>query len=100
MGALIEGDERPEDGLRKKLLDKDRENDKVCISFRFLWAFVLRDLGLTGLCICVVACADSDVASSTLPATVCGSRTGAAEGVQEPGVALARNSTREREVYG
>ena len=31
MGALTEGDERPEDGLRKKLLEKDRENDKVCI---------------------------------------------------------------------
>jgi hypothetical protein len=30
MGALTEGDERsPEDGLRKKLLEKDRENDKV-----------------------------------------------------------------------
>ena len=38
MGALTEGDERPEDGLRKKLLEKDRENDKVCISFGFLWA--------------------------------------------------------------
>lgn len=30
MGTLTEGDERPEDGLRKKLLEKDRENDKVC----------------------------------------------------------------------
>lgn len=30
MGSLTEGDERsPEDGLRKKLLEKDRENDKV-----------------------------------------------------------------------
>jgi len=35
MGALTEGDERPEDGLRKKLLEKDRENDKVCISLGF-----------------------------------------------------------------
>jgi len=33
MGALTEGDERPEDGLRKKLLEKDRENDKVCVSW-------------------------------------------------------------------
>lgn len=32
MGALTEGDERSEDGLRKRLLEKDRENDKV--SFR------------------------------------------------------------------
>jgi hypothetical protein len=32
MGILTEGDERsPEDGLRKKLLDKDRENDKVSV---------------------------------------------------------------------
>ena len=38
MGTLTEGDERPEDGLRKKLLDKDRENDKVCITFRIPWA--------------------------------------------------------------
>jgi len=29
LGTLTEGDERPEDGLRKKLLEKDRENDKV-----------------------------------------------------------------------
>lgn len=29
MGVLTEGDERPEDGLRKKLLEKDRENDRV-----------------------------------------------------------------------
>ena len=38
MGTLTEGDERPEDGLRKKLLDKDRENDKVCITFGILSA--------------------------------------------------------------
>lgn len=31
MGILTEGEERPEDGLRKKLLDKDRENDKVSV---------------------------------------------------------------------
>ena len=31
MGTLTEGDERSEDGLRKKLLEKDRENDKVCV---------------------------------------------------------------------
>jgi len=29
MGTLTEGDERSEDGLRKKLLEKDRENDKL-----------------------------------------------------------------------
>jgi len=29
LGTLTEGDERPEDGLRRKLLEKDRENDKV-----------------------------------------------------------------------
>ena len=29
MGTLTECDERSEDGLRKKLLEKDRENDKV-----------------------------------------------------------------------
>lgn len=33
LGALTEGDERPEDRLRKKLLEKDRENDKVCVCF-------------------------------------------------------------------
>jgi hypothetical protein len=49
---------------------------------------------------CVVACADSDVAGSALPTTVCGSRPGAAEGVQESGAALARDSTREREMHG
>lgn len=32
MGALTEGDERSQDGLRKKLLDKDRENDKVSVT--------------------------------------------------------------------
>lgn len=31
MGALTEGDEQSEDGLRKRLLEKDRENDKVCL---------------------------------------------------------------------
>jgi hypothetical protein len=31
MGVLTEGDERSEDGLRKKLLEKDRENDKVSV---------------------------------------------------------------------
>ena len=36
MGILTEGDERPEDGLRKRLLDKDRENDKVS-DFRMLF---------------------------------------------------------------
>ena len=34
MGVLTEGDERSEDGLRKKLLEKDRENDKVCVSLK------------------------------------------------------------------
>lgn len=38
IGALTEGDERPEDGLRKKLLEKDRENDKVCVSLGFIRA--------------------------------------------------------------
>lgn len=31
MGVLTEGDERSEDGLRKKLLEKDRENDKASV---------------------------------------------------------------------
>jgi len=44
MGALTEGDERPEDGLRKKLLEKDRENDKVCTSWGFMDS-LRRDLG-------------------------------------------------------
>lgn len=38
LGILTEGDERPEDGLRKKLLEKDRENDKVCpLCFFDIW---------------------------------------------------------------
>lgn len=36
MGALTEGDERPEDGLRKKLLEKDRENDKLRTQIQML----------------------------------------------------------------
>lgn len=39
MGALTEGDERSEDGLRKKLLEKDRENDKVCIFWSLFLGF-------------------------------------------------------------
>ena len=56
--------------------------------------------GLTEPVCLVVAYAGSDVAGSALPATVCGGRTGTAEGVQESGAALARNSTREREMHG
>lgn len=38
LGILTEGDERPEDGLRKKLLEKDRENDRVCpLGFFDFW---------------------------------------------------------------
>jgi len=48
LGALAEGDERSEDGLRKKLLEKDRENDRVCASFGFLGVFGLRRV----LCSC------------------------------------------------
>ncbi|KAF9654408.1 hypothetical protein BDM02DRAFT_149996 [Thelephora ganbajun] len=36
MGTLTEGDERPEDGLRKKLLEKDRENDKLRTQIQML----------------------------------------------------------------
>jgi hypothetical protein len=45
MGTLTEGDERSEDGLRKKLLEKDRENDKVCV-FGVSSASLLRFLGV------------------------------------------------------
>lgn len=43
LGILTEGDERPEDGLRKKLLEKDRENDKVSLFFGF-WVSLNRVL--------------------------------------------------------
>ena len=79
LGALTEGDERSEEGLRKKLLDKDRENDKVCI-FWVSPRFLLWSLGVVELCR-VVAHADPDAAGSALPATFCGSRPGVAEGV-------------------
>ena len=45
MGTLTEGDERSEDGLRKKLLEKDRENDKVCV-FGVFSASLLRFLSV------------------------------------------------------
>lgn len=74
MGILTEGDERPEDGLRKKLLEKDRENDKVS----FFQKRLLRFLGVPEPWFAVAAAwTDSDVAGSTLPATICGSRPGA-----------------------
>jgi len=95
MGALTEGDERPEDGLRKRLLEKDRENDKV------LFGFLLLDLAVTEpYAAAVVAYADPDATGSALPTTICGRHPGATTRVQEPGTAFARYSTRERKVYG
>ena len=95
MGALTEGDERPEDGLRKKLLEKDRENDKVCFGFLLSYLVVTEPYVAA-----VVAYADPDVTGSALPTTICGSCPGATTRVQEPGTPLARDSAREREVYG
>ena len=73
MGILTEGDERPEDGLRKKLLEKDRENDKASIFQVLLWFLSGAEPQFV-----VAACADSDVAGSALPETICGGRPGAA----------------------
>jgi hypothetical protein len=75
MGALTEGDERSEDGLRKRLLEKDRENDKVSV-FEFPLRFLVP---LSRALVVAVADTDSGVAGSALSTTFCGSRPGAAE---------------------
>ncbi|KAG6877021.1 hypothetical protein C0992_011043 [Termitomyces sp. T32_za158] len=48
LGMLREADETNEDVLRRQLLDKDRENDKVCIGFSYCQVEFLKGVDVEG----------------------------------------------------
>jgi hypothetical protein len=96
LGALREGDESNEDVLRRQLLDKDRENDKV----RFLLfpdGDCFRTADWRG--IRSVEDDDPDLAKSAGSTSTTGNHARNAEGIQEFGVAFTGDAEGEREVH-
>jgi hypothetical protein len=91
LGILKEGDESNEDVLRRQLLDKDRENDKVKLPFS-LW---LSSLAETSQWNSLAAYPNPTTSGPALPASASGESSGVRERIQELGFNLARDAAGE-----
>lgn len=91
LGTLKEGDESNEDVLRRQLLDKDRENDKVK-RLLMLWLNLLTENA--------AAYPTPNASGPALWTSASGESSRVREGVQEFGLDLARHTAGEWTVYG
>jgi hypothetical protein len=91
LGILKEGDESNEDVLRRQLLDKDRENDKV----KLLFCFGSGSLAETPQLNSLATYPNPITSGPALPASPGGESSGDREGIQELGFNLARDAAGE-----
>lgn len=92
LGVLREGDESNEDILRRQLLDKDRENDKVT-SMRLLFPS-------TSHASSSATNSSADPSSTSVTAAAFGEYPSTRKGIQKPRVTVAGNPEGERTMYG
>jgi hypothetical protein len=91
LGMLREGDESNEDVLRRQLLDKDRENDKVCCIILSMY-YKTESLYIL---IAVAANTDTNSPGTARPTPATGDDSGIGERIQELRPTSAGNSAGE-----